>query len=209
MLAPDDLTHFDGLEAVTLLPAGIGTEVAIGKALRRRPSRRELEASGGKYLAEDVRWHLPAAALSSPPLPGARIVDAAGEHWTVLAVDREALGSRWACWSRNLAVAGGLEEVVAIETAVWSKDEHGAPLAAWSVYRTAVRARVQPVESAEQSADDQRRTPRRYRAFVAEPLPLDADLRIVRDGRAYRVLGYRRPERIDELLVLDVEDCEV
>jgi head-tail adaptor len=208
MLTIADLAYFDGLEPITLLAPGTADAIAVGQALRRRPSRRELEASGGKYLADDIRWHLPAAEVAEAPLPGARIVDANHESWTVLAVDRETLGSRWACWSRNLAIAGGLDEVIALQQAAWTKDSHGAPLAVWSTYRTGVRARVQPVEADVRQERDQLLTHRRYRVFVAEPLTLDDNFRLLRDGRLYHIVGYDRPQRIDELLVLHCIDYE-
>ena len=82
----DDFANVtDGLEPVTLLRPG-SAATSVGGALRAAVSTAEARASDGKYTAGDVVWHLPAAEVSSPPVPGDVIVDAAGGRWTVLAV---------------------------------------------------------------------------------------------------------------------------
>jgi SPP1 family predicted phage head-tail adaptor len=201
----DDLARIDRLETVTLFAPDADTGVTVAGALRRRPTRREQEASDGRYLADDVRWHLPAASLSTPPLPGARIIDAAGERWTVLEVERAALGTRYACLCRNLAISGGLDQTVTLQRATWTKDAAGAPVATWRDVRVGLRARLQPIDGAAEVARDQPTTKRRYRVYLEERLSIDQDCRIIHDGRAYRVTGYEMPERIDRLLVVLVE----
>ena len=95
-----------------------------------------------------------------------------------------------------------------MQQAAWTKDPHGAPLAVWSTYRTGVRARVQPVEADVRQERDQHLTHRRYRVFVAEPLVLGDNFRLLRDGRLYHIVGYDRPQRIDELLILHCIEYE-
>jgi head-tail adaptor len=203
----DDLARIDGLEAITLFApdADADSGLAVPRALRRRPTRRELEASDGRYLADDVRWHLPAVDVPTPPLPGARIVDAAGESWTVLEVERAALDTRWACWSRNLAIVGGLDQRVTLQRALWTKDTDGAPLATWRDVRVGLRARLQPIDGQTELDRDRPITRRRYRVTLEQAVAVDQDCRILHEGHAYRVTGHEMPERIDRLMVVLVE----
>ena len=201
----DEMSHLDGLEVVTLLPPGDATGQAITKALRRGPTRREMAASKGKYLAGDVKWHLPAAEVTAAPVPGAKIVDVAGESWTVLWVNRQTLGGRWCCWARNLAIAGGLDETITLQHAAWTRDLHGAPVALWSDFRTGLRARLQPQEGHVDRERDGRTTLAKYRVYLAEEVRVNESHRILHGDTVYHVLGYEMPERIDELFVILAE----
>ncbi len=202
----DDLAMADGLETVTL-EARDGSELAtIAGALRRAITTAEAAASNGWHQTGDVRWHLPVAALPEAPPLGSRLVDAADGQWTVLAVERATLGTRWACDTRNLALTGGLDERVTIQLAAVSKGEHGEPILAWSDWRTGVAARVQP-QSAEATVEHQRRMVRvSHVAYLAEPLELSHLHRIVRGDTNYAVLRLRRAERIDALTEVDLAE---
>lgn len=199
-----DLSVADHLETVTLL-ARDGSEVAeIAGALRRAVTTTEAAASNGLYLAGDVRWHLPAAALAESPALGTRLRDGASAEWTVLSVERAALDTRWACTTRNLALAGGMTEQVTIQRATVAKGEHGEPRLAWSDWRTGVAARVQP-QAAEVTVEHERRMVRvTHVAYLAEPLELSALHRVVRGEETFAVLRLRQAERIDQLTEVDL-----
>ena len=206
--ADDFANVVDGLEPVTLLRPG-GAATSVGGALRAAVSTAEARASEGKVTAGDVVWHLPAAELASPPVPGDVIVDAAGGRWTVLAVRRATAQSRWRCACRNLAIAGGLDQHVDIEQATYAKGEHGAEQAAWRPWRTGVAARIQPIQATASDEHQRHVTTAEFVVYLGEPLAVDHTHRIKSpDGTVYRVVGSRRAERIDALMEIDVVRVE-
>lgn len=198
----------DGLEPVTLVPRDGGSETAIAGAKRRAVSLQEAEASGGRYTRADVVWHIAASQLDSPPSLGDRIVDGAGENWTVLDVARAARDTRWACHARNLAVAAGLDTVVRIQQAAWSKDRHGAAMATWSDLRL-VQARIQPLAlrpALEHDAQSARAT---HRIVLAEQVAVTENMRVVAaDATVYAIESYEQAERIDTLPAINVVKVE-
>lgn len=205
MFTADDLQHFDGLESVSLQPPGELTTIEIPGALRRRLAVREAAPSAGVVRGADAVWHLPAAATTSEPLPGSRIIDVVGTVWIVLQASREALDARWQCWARNLTLALGLEHLVQVERAAWSKDASGAPAAVWNLVRAGLKARIQPIESTHELRASQRLERVTHRVYLAEALLLDESHRIVHEGAVYNVRGYASPERIDEPLAVFTE----
>jgi len=214
----DFTTVTDGLEAVVLLRRGrtsAGDGTAISHALRRvttageadvfnRSDVRKRVAGGGRYTAADVVWHLPAAELADPPEPGDAILDAAGRRWTILDAQYAALGSRWKCNARNIAIAYGLDDTIAVLKAV----ELGGdpPETAWRTWRTGVRARIQPGETTVNREDETPLTTRRYRIFVEENLDLDHTYCLRgADGTIYTIVSTLGAERIGELQVITAE----
>lgn len=200
-----DMGGFDQLESVTLRTADNSAEEVVAGALRRAVRQREQAPSGAVYVASDVKWHLPAAELSLVPGVGMRLEDGAGQRWTILEVSRETWGTRWACWTRNLALAEGLEDTITIQQATWIKGASGAVTAEWSDWLVDLRARLQPIASDVGELHQQREAPVRYQLFLEDQVAVDGNHRVVHDGVVYHVLGYRLPERIDELCVLELE----
>ncbi len=135
MTTNDDFsTIADGLETVTLLrretPGGPGETIvhalrrAMGVAEVIGENRRNVE-SDGRYTAADVSWSLPAAELASPPRLGDVLQDGAGRRWTILDVRLVALGARWRCFTRELSIAFGLEDLIDILKAETTQNESG------------------------------------------------------------------------------------
>ncbi len=202
---PFDMACFDGQETVRLQAPGALVSVDVSGALRTRARTQEARPSGGIVLATDVYWHLPANAVVEQPQLGTRIIDTPGTVWTVLRVDRETLGSRWQCLSRNLSLALGLEHVINIERATWSKDTAGAPVATWSLLRAGMKARVQPIAAAHEVRQGQRLERVSHEIHLAEALALDENHRIVQGDVVYNVRGYAAPDRIDAPLIIHAE----
>lgn len=200
-----DLSSFDGLETVTLVQPSGGGSVEVDGALRRHVLVREAEASDGKYATSDLDWHLPAAALVEGPAVGTVITDGEGVRWTVLAVERDTLGTRFRCRSRSLAIQGGLDRLVTLQVATWIKGASGAAMAQWQDVRTDLAARIQPEQAAAGVEHDRRLTRVTHRIFLAEEVVVDHNHRFVAGSEAYHVLGYEKPERIDALFVVLVE----
>jgi hypothetical protein len=164
--ADDFAAITDGLESVTLLrretPGGPG--VVIPHALRRTidtaevvgENRKTIE-SDGRYSAADTAWSLPVAELADAPRLGDVVLDAAGRRWTILDVRLVTLSARWRCRTRELSIAYGLEDDLAVLQAEYSKSEAGAVETVWSVLIDHVRGRIQPLDTqiaAEDSAQN-------------------------------------------------------
>ena len=208
----DDLiTSADGTESVTLLrrgrtPGSSGTTIA--HALRRAITAgqaavvstgdvRKRVVSDGRYMGADVVWHLPAAELTDPPRLGDVIRDGAGQRWTILTVKKATLGTRWRCETRDVAIAYGLDDTIAVLKA------DGAN---WQTWLTGIRARVQPLYTTIDADEEAPSTTTRYRIFVEEELELDHTCCIRGpDGTLHAILRTIGAERIGELQVIETE----
>lgn len=217
MSASLDLSHdfavFDGAETVTLrgprTSNGVEPAAVSLPAMRRVLTVREVEASRGKYAANDVRWHLPDAELPTGPALGSVIVDGAGRAWTILEATRVTLGSRWSCTARAWEIAAGLSDLVTILRATWTKSASGVPIAEWTEVRRGAVARVQPLE-ARVEADGESVTLRAtHRCFLAEPIEMATEMRVRRGEELYAVRGVDDVERLDRGMTLLMERLTV
>lgn len=196
----------DALQAVTLRRRGSDQATTIPHALRGAATRGEVEASDGQVHAADVVWHWPVAELAEAPRLGDLVVDAAGTRWTVLEVGQATVGTRWRCHTRNLLVSAGLDALVTIERAELVKGEAGALEPRWAAEWAGVRARIQPQQAQTRVDHAELRTERHYRITVAEELPVDSTHRVAAaDGSTFRIVGWERSQRIDQLPVLLAE----
>ncbi len=199
----------DGLEAVTLYRRGVTSGAsgqAVAHALRRSTATRAAAATAGQATVGEAVWHLPAEELSRPPEVGDVILDAESRRWTVLEAQIAALGSRWRCLARCLALAFGLDDTVNVLRAEQTKGQAGAAVAAWRVWRTGVRARIQPIEARPTARHAARRPATRCRILLEEHLLLDERHRIqARDGTLYRVRRTMAPQEIGEPVAVEVE----
>jgi len=194
----------DGLQAVTLTDRE-GTTEGLESGLRRKITEREAAASNGKYTTQDVRWNLSQSEVTLALVPGCTITDADDAEWTVLSVERATLGDRWACVCRNLVVTEGLDTLIAIQVSTPAKGPTGAHVDSWEYLLTDVRAKFQRVAAGEESERGARRLTRDFICFLREQVDLRGHHRIIdADGKAYRVTGYRDPERIDKLSEVDL-----
>jgi hypothetical protein len=205
----------DGLEPVTLLrretPNGPGE--AILHALRRTidaaevvgKNRKTIE-SDGRYTAADANWSLPAAELTRAPRLGDAILDAAGRRWTILEVRLVALSARWRCRTRELSIANGLEDDVAILQAEISTNESGEVETVWIVLHEHIRARIQPLKTKITLENSIPTSVRRCRIILAESFDLDHTHRLRgSDGALYRPVTVAGFPQLGELQTIDVE----
>lgn len=199
----------DGLEAVTLYRRGVTAGAAgqpVAHALRRGPGIRAAAASAGQATLGETVWHLPAEELSQAPAIGDVILDGQGRRWTVLEVQSAALGSRWCCRTRWLALAFALDETLSVLKADYAKGQGGAAVAVWRVWRTGLRARIQPLEAQPAMEHGARRAATRCRILLEENLLLDERHRVQsRDGKLYRVRRTIAPQEIGEPVVVEAE----
>ena len=219
----NDLAILDATETVTLerratpLHDGTVTRIIVTHALRAemkigepivssRRERRRQEPTDGRYLAYDVVWHLPTNQLDEPPCVGDRILDAVGRSWTILDTKSVTLNTRWCCTCRYSTIADELDNSINVLKAVDTKGECGAVVRTWRRWRTAVRAKIQPVENKAVAEHDAVGTTRRYRIFLAEDLALDHTHRIEGpDGAVYEIIQSTGYERLDQVAVLEAE----
>ncbi len=200
----------DSLEPVTLRRRASGEEISVTAALRRGMVLNEAAASDGKYLATDVRWHLPISALSTQPAPGDQIIDAAGNDYTILSVQEQTTRSRWLATSRDLAIAFALCERIDVQKATVTQGAMGEETIAWHDHLPGIRARIQPLTTQVHSGEDRRTSRTTHVVYVTEPLAIDAQHRIVAaDGRVFRIVDYRQQEQLGDLaeihVFLDIE----
>jgi len=218
--ANDFPTVADGTETVTLLRRGAAPDtpgIQIDGALRgpaataepivggRHEVRRQAD-SDGNVLSSDLVWHLPAAELDGPPQPGDVLLDGAGTRWTILEARSVTLQTRWRVITRNLAIAHGLDDTVTVLAATYTKSPAGAAEPTWNVWRTGVRARIQPQGTGMATEHRSRRTATRFRIFLEEDLALDHTHRVQGpDGTLYRILATSGAERLAEPQTVDAE----
>ncbi len=214
----DDLVKaVDGLETVTLYHRGSSEQTVVTHALRRAVTTREARArnrfntwkavaSDGRYTASDLNWHLPTVHLDRAPRLGDVIVHAEARRWTILDVRLTTLRTRWTCSSRNLAVVYGLDDTVSILKANYIKGDAGAAEPVWCLWKTGVRARIQPFEADMGTQHQAMRATRRFQIFIEEDVALDHRHCIQGpDGTVYRIIRSLGVERIGELQSIDAE----
>lgn len=203
-----DLQCFDGLETVTVRLPRVAEPITVAGALRRAVLLDEARPGGGKVQRRQVRWHLPAAQLPALPEPGALVIDAEGQGWTVLASAQETLAARIRCLAQALTVVAGLEQWVDVERAAWVQTASGAPEAQWSVWRLGLPAHVQPIEAHTEIVDERLRTRATHRVLLAEEIPSDHNTRLLHGGQVFRVLASEDAARLDRLMSVLVERCQ-
>jgi hypothetical protein len=202
----------DGAERVTLLCRGSTpgqAGIVIAHALRQatvvgettfgnRSEIRKHADSDAHALAADADWHLPAEELPDPPQLGDVILDASGCRWMILEVHGMTCGSRWKCVSRSLAIAHGLDDTISIM-------KYSSTDQTWEVWRTGIRARIQPfmMEVDDKNPDQSSKT--RYRIILEESFSFDHTYRLRGpDGVPYRILWASGAPRLGELQMLEV-----
>ncbi len=194
----DFATIVDASEPVLLLRRGSRTSTDIDTAWRFSHRTAEREPSGGYATATDVVWQFEWPEEVRPPQPGDKIRDTAGEYYTLLAIERTQGNTRLKCEARNLRIAHGLDCLVDIQQAVWDEDE----ITAWTTFRPAVHARIQPLETTVDETTDPITSTATYRVLLDDDAPLDHNHRIVGgDGAVYRMVSYSGGERLGDLPV--------
>lgn len=178
-----------------------------GAAKRRALTFKEVASSAGAYTGQDRAWLIPQANLPAGvvPAPGDQVRDAAGVDWTVGDVTVGKFGQTHKCVCRALAIVSALSATGVLSRPDNTQDATGRmALANYSDVGT-VACRVQPGASDATDVMQRRTTPRHYTAFLATPLTPRAKDRFVVGGVTYTVLGYKDPEKIWDLMSLELE----
>jgi hypothetical protein len=203
--AADFAQVVDGLQSVTVVSrAGERTVVAV--ALQRAVHSDEPAPSGGYATRHDCNWLLPQALLATRPELGTKLCDAAGDEWTILAVEKKLLGGLWQCHTRNVVLAHNLHARVSLEFPIYARDALGAPVVVqWKLSRANVPARIQPIVRRLETVDGAGVERATHLVYMTEwDLP-SAQSR-VRDvsGRVFAIERIERIDRLGELVQLHV-----
>ncbi len=202
-----DFYTLDNLQPLTLRIAG-QADVAIPVALSEPAQWKDPDRSGGNVLEGDRAWIWPIVATKIRPPLGSLLVDQYGTVWTILNITRKDHVNVWEAHARNLSIVYGLNNAASILKASYTKSSGGEALATWTQILSGIPARFQPVEQEARILEDAEWPKTTYHVFLgidifapAIPVePASADYRLVdAAGRHYRIMRYRRAERIDVL----------
>lgn len=200
--AGDFSSVVDTLEPLILVRRTSTDEVAIPRAWRFGDQTAEGDTAGGLVRRHDMVWQFEWDENESPPQLGDRLVDQQGAWWTIRVMERHQGSSRWRATARNLAIAYGLDQLIAIEQGVWEEGDDGPELVGWQTVYPALRARLQPYQVNVEGEG----SVATFHLLLEESIPLDHRHRIVdAAGNHYRVVRYERAERIDALPQVTVE----
>lgn len=179
-----------------LNPATVdGTEV--DHCLRRAIDTKEAAASGGKYLASDVAFHVDIAERATRPAIGGSIVDDDGT-WTILSVAKQTLANRWRCVCRLLWIDPTL--TVTIQKATFAKGITGANEPTWTTLASGVVAKIHIEEREVESTRANRTTRTRANVYFAAPQAITVACRVVAsDGAIYKILSWDGFDDIENL----------
>ena len=200
-----DFATIDAAQTVLLRTARdpAGRNIA---AVRRALARPEAEASAGRYLADDVVFHLPASDDVPEPDVGATLTEADGTMWTILELRRETLHTRLRCLCRRRRIIAELTELATFYRAVWEKTASGVPVAQWRELRRGVPVSLSPINDAEarNTANGAHRRAT-HRCHLLEDLELDDGCRVRIGSAAYDVVGFDDQGRIGPGITLLLE----
>lgn len=201
----DDIDYFDGLITITGTDRETGDSADYENVVRREIRTHEIAASNGKYQSGDTRFHVKDDEWADPDL-GDTITDDRGDDYTIIEKRRDTLVTRWRLIARNLAISLDLDTLVTIQKAAYTFSPAGYQTANWADYKTNVRAHKQPIDADDTIEEDARQVKPRYEFTLQDWERLGNNHRLLHDGCLYRVTGWRDPEMIDRLPVVEAED---
>jgi hypothetical protein len=179
-------------------------------AKRRALSRREQTPAAGGYTAGSLVWHIPAAVLTPGVRPkiGDAVMDLDQERWTVVEASLKRNRQRWELTTLNLRITHDLRDTIDVQRAARSSDAAGVPAKTFppdggTVLYRALPCRVQLVSAEIADQRGIRGTQRTYTVIVDRQISVDTEDRILWRGQVLDITGYRNPELISELPVID------
>jgi hypothetical protein len=200
----DFATIIDGTESLTLKRRDRATTIAVATARRLSSQTVEAEPAGGHVAEADVDWQFPWADATEPPRLGDTLIDANGDCFTILSVEKRALTGRVRCTTRNLRLVYQLNDRVDVQQAVWDDPGGGPEIVGWTTIRAALPARIQPERIDVDNTVSPPTASTTYRIILGEPLALPADARFVDPlGNAFQLVKLTQTDRIDALPVAE------
>jgi hypothetical protein len=159
----------------------------------------------------EVRWHLPTRHLDgATPAPADVVIDGSGVRWTALTRDVNRLAETYMLGCVDLTLAHGLRDTVVIERATLGQSASGVPTKTFDRVLATCAARVQELSRQTVEERGARYSRPRYDVIIDRQLDIDTAEDRVRwtkrgNTKYLDIIGYRNPERIDELPVLECE----
>lgn len=209
---------WNNTEAVTLTspykPPTPNKTFPIAVAKRRNPQFKEQAPTGGVYGSALMTWWLPATLVTAAgavgndtPTQAFLITDGAGVVWTIQDVRLDNLKSTWHCPSLNLTLAFNLRDTLTLQRPVLTTDAAGGrTYPTYTVIATGIACRFQETTGEPTDERGKRLTVHKYDVPVGTRLfPTIEDQVIDGNGVVYEVKGWRQPDRIDQLQVLECE----
>ena len=195
----------DGLEAVTLRRRESGAIVSVSTALCRQRTAVEAEPSGGWAQKADADWYLQLPTGEVAPEVGDVVIDATGNHWTVLNIEQQSLLDRWKCMTRELRVSMGCDDLVDVQRAEWDDLGEGLVIVGWDDVYTALPVRIQHDQTELSDTSNAPVATERFTIILGDDFPLTANDRFVAsDGAIYRLESIEQADRIDKLPIAKV-----
>lgn len=194
-----------------------------GSCKRRAPTWKEMTASAGAVSSRNLVWLLPHVNLPDGVRPRAGDLIRATESdtgeeidHTILDVQVGKFGQTHRCVTIALAVVYELSAIGVLTRPDNTQDGAGRMALASYTEIARVRCRVQPQDSDAGDHFDRRTAAQRFTAYLDTQLQTRAKdvltvTSYVSPGGAisgvqsYTVLGYRAPDRLDQLPALDLE----
>jgi head-tail adaptor len=174
-------------------------------AHRHAITDREMAASNGVYVADDVVWRLPSATATVKPKPRDTIEDAEGTIWTILEVGRIVGTKRYRCIARDLVIHNDLDDLIDIQTPTITYDASGVKTKTWVLLHEGLSARLQPITSDIVDERGVRGFRTTHQVFLSQEVSVTNEDRVSFGGRFYEIRSYEKPELITDLPVLNVE----
>jgi hypothetical protein len=209
----DFATIVDGSEPVTVKRWNSAETISVADAWRHLSKTGEVEIGSGDYARHDVVWQLPWNPSDDGPRLGDVIVDAGGQCWTIITVERLRLGTRYKCLARNLRLAFGLDTRVDIQQADVEDLSSRPDSVDWITLQAAVPARILQDRTRvsfdpgdpEEEIDPSFSSTATYRIVLGEQIELDHNHRLVDlQGAVYDVVEFAHFGRIDRLPIATV-----
>jgi hypothetical protein len=204
----DFATILDGAEPVTVRRWNSPETISVTAAWRYASKMDEVEIGSGDYARHDVIWQLPWDPSDEGPRLGDLVIDAAGECWTIITVERLRLDTRYKCLARNLLLAFGLDTQVDVQLADVTDLSSRPESVNWITLQAAVPARILQDNTkvsfdpgdAEEEIDPAYTSKATYRIILGEQIELDHNHRLVdAQGAVYDVVEFAHFGRIDRL----------
>jgi len=214
----DFATIVDGAESVILRRWNSPATIAVAVAWRYLAKTDEVEIGGGEYARHDVVWELPWNPSDDGPRLGDLIIDAAGQCWTILTVERLRLDTRYKCLARNLLLAFGLDTRVDVQQADVEYLSTRPESVEWITVQAAIPARILQdrtrvnFDSGDpgEEVDPSYNSTATCRIVLGEQIELDHNHRLVDlEGTIYDVTEFANFGRIDRLPIATVVKQQV
>lgn len=205
-------SSIDNLEAVTYTSVATAgnTPVSVPDAAwyPSSPGRAEGSPSAGVYVKYTGRFAIRNSLIGSlTPKPADTITRGDGSVWTVLRAMPPQVSGVWQLDVIDLILSNGLTQTGSLtRPSNTGQDSAGRQaLTSYTTIAASIVCRVQPIGGDAVDLLERRGTPQRFRAFLGQQVtPQALDVFTV-SGQAYTVLGFKMPQRIDELMTLDLE----